>query len=86
MSPPSSKSDSPVRWFFGGLLMAVGFLMAALSGLCSAGVVILTAVGGKSDHNAFLFALGVVALFGGPPILLGGLLYIVGRLLRGSGL
>jgi hypothetical protein len=78
MSKP--KPGYTVRWFFGGVLMAVGFLMAALSGLCSAGV------GGKSDNNEFLFALMLVALVGGPPIVLGGLLYVVGRFLRGSGL
>jgi hypothetical protein len=84
MSKP--KPGYTVRWFFGGVLMAVGFLMAALSGLCSAGVVVFTAIGGKSDNNEFLFALMLVALVGGPPIVLGGLLYVVGRFLRGSGL
>jgi len=84
MSVQAPEPPSAVRRFFGAALIAVGVLMIALAGLCSVGSLwLLLAFAGKAPSpGEFLGGLGIVALFGGPPILVGYVLYGVGRGLR----
>ena len=66
--------------FFGGLLMAVGGLIAALSGLCS-GVFIVGSIISMASSNPsdFFNGLPLVLLFGGLPFLVGLALFFMGR-------
>lgn len=70
-----------VRRFFGGLLMAVGFLMAALCGLCT----VVFVISGLTEGRGELFSGGdiaIMALFiGGLPTLIGVGLVAGGRAL-----
>lgn len=71
----------PVQRFFGGALMAVGFLIMALCGLCSAcGVVI----GLTDDTFKGGDTLAMVLVFGGVPFLIGLGIFFAGRALRGK--
>lgn len=77
------SEPSPVRRFFGGALMAVGFLIMALCGLCSAcGMVI-----GLTDET-FKGAdmIAAVLIFGGVPFLIGLGIFFGGKALRGKSL
>ena len=72
--------------FFGGALMAVGALIAALSGLCT-GVVIIGSViaafqNGRSDSSGLA---GLALIFGGAPFAVGLLLFFIGRGIYRSG-
>jgi hypothetical protein len=69
-----------MRKFFGGLLLAVGVLIAGLSGVCS-----LMFLGGASgSHDSSL--VGVVVMIGGPAIAIGVILIFAGNaLLRSNG-
>jgi len=62
----------------GGLLLALGIVIAAISGLCSA-VMIVGSV--TSGSGADLSLLPVVLIVGGIPFALGVALLLVGRLL-----
>jgi len=66
-----------MRKFFGGLLLAVGILIAGLSGLCSLASLISLASSGPGEFSS----LGLVALFGGIPFLIGAALIWIGRAL-----
>jgi hypothetical protein len=70
---------SAVRRFFGAALMAAGVLIGGLSGLCSA-LFLIVLVG--SAPREVIGALGLVAVVGGPPMLVGGLMFWGGRRLR----
>lgn len=75
------SDPSPVQRFFGGALMAVGFLMMALCGLCSAcGVVI--AFTDPTFNGAD--ALGFILVAGGVPFAIGLGIFFVGKRLRGK--
>ena len=71
----------PVQRFFGGALMAVGFLIMALCGLCSAcGVVVgLTDETFKGGDT-----IALVLIFGGVPFLIGLGIFFAGKTLRGK--
>jgi hypothetical protein len=71
---------SPVQRFFGGALMAVGFLIMALCGLCSACgfVVALTDNSFKGGD-----AIAMVLMIGGVPFALGLGIFFAGKALRG---
>ena len=75
-------SDGTGRRFLGGLLIAVGGLIATLSGLCSFGFVAMS-LGSAFDGPAVLTNLllgGVlVGLFGGLPFMFGVALIVAGR-------
>jgi hypothetical protein len=75
---------SAVRRFFGVVLITVGILMIALAGLCSAGclALMLAFMGKAPSLGEFMSGLGIVAVFGAPPIIVGYVLYRVGRGLR----
>jgi ABC-type Fe3+ transport system permease subunit len=65
-----------VAKLFGGLLMAVGGLMAALCGLCSAGVVVMSGANGLGGVAAMMM---MALIFGGPPIVIGVGVFLWGR-------
>jgi len=65
-----------VAKLFGALLMAVGGLMAALCGLCSAGVVIMSGANGVGGAAP---AMMLALIFGGPPIVIGVGVFLWGR-------
>jgi hypothetical protein len=73
----------PVGRFFGGLLMAIGGLIAVTSGLCSLAVTAIGLGSNLSDASAFMtiltaglpFLLGI----GGIPFVIGLAMYFAGR-------
>lgn len=75
-----------VRSFFGGLLIAVGFIVMLLSGACSIMAIFggLFSVGSAWDF-LMMFASGSIAIliFGGIPFLIGFGLYKAGRKISG---
>ena len=82
-------SDGAGQRFFGGLLIAVGGLIATLSGLCSLGFVAMSlgnAFKGPSVLSNLLGGVFLVGLFGGLPFMFGVALIVAGRAaLRGRG-
>lgn len=87
--PGEPAARDAVRRAFGALLMLLGAMMAALCGLCSA-LVVYIGLSYRSDAltslDGFASTVGVAALFGGPPILVGlGLFFWGRRLRRGKG-
>jgi len=66
-----------MKRLFGGILLALGVLIAGASGLCSLAVLVIGA-GGKDDYISMI---PLVSLFGGIPFLIGVGLFYVGRLL-----
>ena len=62
-SPPSSRVF--LRRFFGGLLIAIGVLMAGLAGMCT--IAFLGPSGGGGDQSMR----ALVLLLGGPPMVIG---------------
>jgi hypothetical protein len=87
MTDPSQTGAGPVAKLFGSLLMAVGGLIAVLSGLCSLaflGTMIQTSVPHPGQNNQIVGLLVAVLVFGGVPIGVGAGLFIIGRhLFRG---
>lgn len=71
-SPPA-PSRSPVRAFFGVVLMVLGILLVGSAGLCSLAFLV-------NDHASDSF--GLALMFGGPFIAIGALLIWGGRALR----
>jgi len=72
-----------VSKFFGGLLMAIGIIIAALTGLCSAYFLVMFAFSAFQTEG--LFMIGIVLLVGGLPCLGGVGLFLWGRsLVRGA--
>lgn len=66
--------------FFGGALMAVGILIATLSGLCSGAVIIGDLIKALRDGSSAPFGGGgVLLVFGGLPFLVGLALFVIGR-------
>ena len=63
-----------MKQLFGGILLAVGILVAGLSGLCSLAVLF-----SPGEFGSGLSMLPLVALFGGPPIAVGVGLTLGGR-------
>jgi len=75
------SEPGPVQRFFGGALMAVGFLIMALCGLCSlCGVV----VGLTDDTFKGGDTLALVLVFGGVPFLIGLGVFFAGKAIRGG--
>jgi len=73
---------SPVQKFFGGALMAVGGLIAALCGLCTLGVIgfgVFDTFGGGSSADDLVGGIVMVSIIGGIPTGLGVLLFMWGR-------
>jgi len=62
-----------MKQMFGGILMAVGILIAGASGLCSLAVLF----GGMGGSDMSMFPL--VLLFGGPPFALGAAMAYAGH-------
>ena len=86
MEPSQTPPNAPRR-FFGALLMAVGGLLAGLSGLCTlGGIVVMTTVaqgeGGPNWISALPAMIGMPLMFGALPIALGLALFFWGRSLR----
>jgi hypothetical protein len=59
-----------MKQLFGGILLAVGILIAGASGLCSLAVLFGGGFDG-SGMGSFFSMLPLVALFGGPPLAVG---------------
>ena len=82
-------SDGAGRKFLGGLLVAVGALIATLSGLCSFGFVAMTigtALKGPAVLSNLLIGFVMVGVFGGVPFAVGVAAVIAGRAaFRGPG-
>jgi hypothetical protein len=72
---------SPVRRFFGGALMAVGFLIMALCGLCSACGFVLALT---DDAMKGGDTIALVLVFGGVPFAIGLGIFFAGKALRGT--
>lgn len=75
-------SDRALRRFFGGLLIAVGGLIATLSGLCSLGIVAMSlgmSLKGPAVLSNLLVQAVLVGVFGGLPFAVGVGLIIAGR-------
>ena len=62
-----------MKRLFGGILLAVGLLIAGASGLCSLAMLVSTLGEFSLDW------IGLVLLFGGPPIAVGTVMIIGGR-------
>ena len=76
------SDTSPVRKFFGGALMAVGGLIAALCGLCTLGIIgfgLVDTLGNGSSADDLVGGVAVVSIIGGIPTGLGVLLFMWGR-------
>ena len=69
-----------MKRLFGGILLAIGILIAGASGLCSLAVL----VSGDFGSGADLDALGIVAIVGGVPMVVGILIAFGGRSLLRS--
>ena len=69
-----------MRGLFGGILLAIGILIAGLSGLCS-----LIVVFGSLANGQAVDALGMALVFGGIPLAIGVGLIFAGRALIASG-
>jgi hypothetical protein len=86
----SGEKKRSVGTFFGGLVMVVGVLILTLSGLCTAGFLVML-VGdelkrpGSSGMGGMGEAILIPLLFGALPIIVGLGLFIFGRGLRRSG-
>ena len=60
----------------GGILLAIGILIAGLSGLCTFAV-IFGGLAGDSGGGSDIFILPLI--FGGPPFAVGAALFLLGR-------
>jgi len=70
-----------MKSLFGGILLAVGILVAGVSGLCSLGMLVM----GLGERSGALDFLPMVLLIGGIPFLIGLGLFFAGRsLLRAA--
>lgn len=65
--------------FFGGLLMAIGILIATLSGLCSAWFLVMTLGDSGGSEFGGIGMLGFIAVIGGVPFVSGIGLFYWGR-------
>jgi hypothetical protein len=77
-TPPN---ESPVKELIGLILVVIGVLWMAASGLCSLGFIVLT-FPQAADPREFLGIMPMVAIVGGFSIGLGFVFYVVGRALR----
>jgi hypothetical protein len=66
-----------MKMLFGGLLLAIGGLIAMLSGLCSAWILIATL--GSGSGSEALGMTPMVAIVGGIPFAIGAGLFLWGR-------
>lgn len=69
-----------MKSLFGGILLAVGILVAGVSGLCSLGMLVM----GLGEPSGALDFLPMVLLIGGIPFLIGLGLFFAGRSLLRS--
>lgn len=84
MSEPTTPGlPSPTRRFFGGLLMVVGGLIAALCGLCGSVFVLAGLWTALTSHARDGTEISVMGFFmGGIPTAVGVGLFVAGRSLR----
>ena len=73
-----SDGDRIVARLFGALLMAVGALIVVLAGLCSAAFLVMM-LGPRNGGAAS--GVGLILIFGGVPIAIGGGVFMGGRAL-----
>jgi len=83
--PGEPSAPDAVRRAFGALLMLLGAMMTLLCGLCSL-LFLYIGLSERSDAlttvDGFTSVVGVIAMFGGPPVLVGLALFFWGRRLR----
>lgn len=74
-----------MKTFFGGILMAIGILIAGASGLCTITVLIsaLSSIGGGNEFSG-LGMIPIVGIVGGIPFAIGVGLIFAGRSLMRS--
>jgi hypothetical protein len=60
-----------MKQLFGGILLAIGILIAGASGLCSLVMLFGGGFGGEVGLSSFMEMLPLVALFGGIPMVAG---------------
>lgn len=63
-----------MKELFGGILMAVGILIALASGICSLGLFVA-----GSSYGGFIQGLPLAVIFGGIPFAIGVGLFSIGR-------
>jgi hypothetical protein len=92
VSDPPQPASGDVRDFFAGALVAIGWLILSLAGLCTSAVVLIgvpmaiSASGFSMDTLELLLVGGLYPLFiGGIPMAIGVGLIAVGRSIRRSG-
>ena len=76
-----------VREFFGGMFLAIGWLIATLSGGCTvvfSAFFIFGVLFGNGRHNDIEGFLGIVLPVGGIPLLVGVIIIWIGRLVKGN--
>lgn len=89
MSDRQQPATGEVRDFFAGALIAIGWLILALAGLCTSGVVLIGvpavfATSGLSMDTLGLLAVGALypLFIGGIPMAIGAGLIAIGRSIR----
>ena len=82
MIDPSPSDAGPVVKLFGAFLMAVGGLLAVLSGLCSLtvfGTLLLNIFQHRGQVAGLGMALPILLIFGGGPLAVGVSIFVWGR-------
>ena len=77
--PSTSAAGNAGGRFFGVLLMAIGVLIAGLSGLCSLAFFAMMMSGPGNNAGVFFGGVVMVLIIGGLPFGVGVVLIIVGR-------
>ena len=81
MTDPVRPAANPVVKLFGAFLIAVGGLIAALSGLCSLaflGTAVLNVARNPHQAGGIVMIVPLILLFGGVPFAFGGGLIVAG--------
>lgn len=78
----TGSSPGPAKRLFGALLIAAGFLIAGLSGLCSLGIFIASLASLRSSVLSFIGLLQTTLVIGGMPFAMGVGLILLGRAMR----
>lgn len=81
-SPARPAPPSSLRRIIGLVLITIGILWMAASGLCSAAFLVTIFTEGPGSVGEILSILPMIALVGGFSVGVGFVLYIVGRALR----
>ena len=80
MSPPPAPNEGgdAIARLFGFMLMAVGGLIALLSGLCSLGFLLVTIESVVRTPASVAPMIGLILVIGGVPVAVGVALFVLG--------